>query len=102
MIFAAIDIGSNAIRLLIEESKVVSKNDFYFKKISLTRIPLRLGKDVFSKGYVSEKTKSKLIDAFKAFKLLMKINEVDFYRACATSAMREAEKIGRASCRERV
>ena len=52
MIFAAIDIGSNAIRLLIEESKVVSKNDFYFKKISLTRIPLRLGKDVFSKGYV--------------------------------------------------
>ena len=60
MIFAAIDIGSNAIRLLIEESKVVSKNDFYFKKISLTRIPLRLGKDVFSKGYVTEKTKSKL------------------------------------------
>ena len=91
MIFAAIDIGSNAIRLLIEESKVISKNDFYFKKIALTRIPIRLGKDVFSKGYVTLKTKNKLIDAFKAFKLLMKINEVDFYRACATSAMREAE-----------
>ena len=47
MRFAAIDIGSNAIRLLIEESVVLTKDDYYFKKISLTRIPIRLGKDVF-------------------------------------------------------
>ncbi len=98
MIFAAIDIGSNAIRLLIEESSVQSKDDYYFKKISLTRIPLRLGKDVFSEGYVSERTNKKLIQAFKAFKLLMKINEVDFYRACATSAMREADN-GKEICK---
>jgi exopolyphosphatase/guanosine-5'-triphosphate,3'-diphosphate pyrophosphatase len=90
MRFAAIDIGSNAIRLLVEESVVKSRTDYYFKKIALTRIPLRLGKDVFSKGCISDKTVEKLIKAFHAFKLLMEINEVDFYRACATSAMREA------------
>jgi len=90
MKFAAIDIGSNAIRLLVEESVVKSKTDYYFKKIALTRIPLRLGKDVFSNGCVSDKTVEKLIKAFHAFKLLMEINEVDYYRACATSAMREA------------
>ncbi len=90
MRFAAIDIGSNAIRLLIEESVVLTKDDYYFKKISLTRIPIRLGKDVFSKGFITKKSEKKLVQAFKAFKLLMKINEVHFYRACATSAMREA------------
>ena len=90
MRFAAIDIGSNAIRLLIEESVVLTKDDYYFKKISLTRIPIRLGKDVFSMGFITKKSEKKLVQAFKAFKLLMKINEVHFYRACATSAMREA------------
>ena len=90
MKFAAIDIGSNAIRLLIEESVVKSTEDFYFKKIALTRVPLRLGKDVFSSGNIKGKTIGKLIKAFQAFQLLMEINEVDHYRACATSAMREA------------
>ena len=70
MIFAAIDIGSNAIRLLIEESNVVSKDDFYFKKISLTRIPIRLGKDVFSKGHVTEKTKINLLTLLKLLNFL--------------------------------
>tara|TARA_B100001287_G_scaffold229609_1_gene199967 strand:+ start:22 stop:912 length:891 start_codon:yes stop_codon:yes gene_type:complete len=88
--YAAIDIGSNAIRLLVKESVIKSKNDFYFKKISLTRIPVRLGKDVFSSGFISNSTISKLIKAIKAFKLIVEINEVNFLRACATSAMREA------------
>ncbi len=90
MRYAAIDIGSNAIRLLVKESVIKSKNDFYFKKISLTRIPVRLGKDVFSNGFISNSTITKLIKAIKAFKLIIEINEVNFLRACATSAMREA------------
>ena len=90
MIYAAIDIGSNAVRLLILESKIISKNDFYFKKIGLTRVPIRLGEDVFSDGSISIVNIKKLTQAFKAFKLLMEINDVDFFRACATSAMRES------------
>jgi len=90
MKYAAIDIGSNAIRLLIQDSVITSKSNFYFKKISLTRIPVRLGKDVFTNGYVSKKNIIKLVDSFKAFKLIMKVNEVKHFRACATSAMREA------------
>jgi exopolyphosphatase/guanosine-5'-triphosphate,3'-diphosphate pyrophosphatase len=88
--YAAIDIGSNAVRLLILESKIISKNDFYFKKIGLTRVPIRLGDDVFSKGTISTINIKKLTQAFKAFKLLMDINNVDFFRSCATSAMRES------------
>ena len=91
LIYAAIDIGSNAVRLLIQESKNSSQNEVYFQKISLTRIPLRLGKDVFSKGKINEASVQKLIKVFKVFKLVMEINDVECYRACATSAMREAE-----------
>ena len=90
MRYAAIDIGSSAIRLLVKESVIKSKTDFYFKKISLTRIPIRLGKDVFSNGFISNLTIDKLTKAIKAFKLIIEINEVDFLRACATSAIREA------------
>ena len=90
MKYAAIDIGSNAIRLLIQESVIDSKSNVYFKKISLTRVPVRLGKDVFTKGKVSNKNLINLIDSFSAFKLLMKVNGVTKFRACATSAMREA------------
>ena len=61
MKFAAIDIGSNAIRLLIEESIIKSKDDYYFQKIALTRVPLRLGKDVFSDGFISPNTKNNLV-----------------------------------------
>lgn len=91
MKYAAIDIGSNAVRLLILESKIISNNDFYFKKIGLTRVPIRLGDDVFVEKTISLKNLSKLTKALNAFKLIMEVNEVDFFRACATSAMREAE-----------
>ena len=91
MKYAAIDIGSNAVRLLILESKIISNDDFYFNKIGFTRIPIRLGSDVFMEKTISLKNLSKLTKALNAFKLIMEINEVDFFRACATSAMREAK-----------
>ena len=69
MIFAAIDISSNAIRLLIEESNVVSKNDFYLRKF-LTRIPIRLGKDVFSKVMLQKKRKINLLMLLKLLNFL--------------------------------
>jgi len=91
LIYAAIDIGSNAVRLLIQESKYTAENEVYFQKISLTRIPLRLGKDVFSKGKINNRSVQKLIKVFRVFKLIMEINDVAYFRACATSAMREAK-----------
>ena len=90
MKYAAIDIGTNAARLLICE--VCSNNGFsYVKKISYTRVPLRLGEEVFEDGIISEKKAEKFIDTIKAFKLLAKVYEVKALRACATSAMREAK-----------
>ncbi len=91
MILAAIDIGSNALRLLIEEVVVTGKDKQYFRKISLTRVPLRLGEDVFGKGEISENKSKKLVKALKAFRYLMEVNDVEHFRACATSAMREAK-----------
>ena len=90
MKYAAIDIGTNAARLLIGE--VCSNNGFsYVKKISYTRFPLRLGEEVFEDGIISEKKAEKFIDTIKAFKLLANVYEVKALRACATSAMREAK-----------
>ncbi len=86
---AAIDIGSNAVRLLIS-SVIKRPNDIIYKKISLVRAPLRLGEDVFSKGKLSKKSIKKLVEALKAFKLLMILHNVDSFKAVATSAMREA------------
>lgn len=86
---AAIDIGSNAVRLLIS-SVIKSPNDILYKKISLVRVPLRLGEDVFSKGKLSKESIKKLSEALKAFKLLMILHKVDAFKAVATSAMREA------------
>ncbi len=86
---AAIDIGSNAVRLLIS-SVIKRPNDILYKKISLVRVPLRLGEDVFSKGKLSKKSIKKLDEALKAFKLLMILHKVDAFKAVATSAMREA------------
>lgn len=91
MILAAIDIGSNAVRLLIEEVEVTGENEQYFRKISLTRVPLRLGEDVFGEGKISLDKSNKLVKTLKAFRYLMEVNEVQHFRACATSAMREAE-----------
>ena len=89
--YAAIDIGSNAVRLLIkkedEDENLVSRR---LEKALLLRVPLRLGFDVFALGELSEKKAKKLRRLMKAFRQLMKIYEVTDYRACATSAMRDA------------
>lgn len=87
--FAAIDIGSNAIRLLlakVEERENVTQ----IKKLSLTRVPIRLGADVFDLGRISDKKENEIIKSMQAFRLLMEVYNVRNYRACATSAMREA------------
>jgi hypothetical protein len=88
--FAAVDIGSNAVRLLI--SSVVSQNNeiVEVKKISLVRVPIRLGADGFLKKKIKKDNINRLKDAMIAFKLLMKIHGVLKYKVCATSAMREA------------
>lgn len=90
MILAAIDIGSNAARLLISETSVYKDGSVDFTKLNLLRIPLRLGFDVFDNGFVSDAKKKKLLETLKAYKLLMNIYNVQAYKACATSAMRDA------------
>jgi exopolyphosphatase/guanosine-5'-triphosphate,3'-diphosphate pyrophosphatase len=90
LILAAIDIGSNAARLLICETSVYKDGTVDFTKLSLLRIPLRLGFDVFDKGYVTDEKKKKLIETLKAYKLMMNIYNVQALKACATSAMRDA------------
>lgn len=87
--FAAIDIGSNAMRLLFV-NVIENEDDAIFKKSSITRVPIRLGGDVFTKGKIGKEKKQKLLDAMIAFKHLMLVHDVTDYRACATSAMREA------------
>lgn len=89
MKIAAIDIGSNAARLLINEVKITNKKP-EFIKLNLLRIPLRLGMDVFTIGKIGEEREKMVIDSMKIFSDLMKIYKVDHYRACATSAMRDA------------
>jgi exopolyphosphatase/guanosine-5'-triphosphate,3'-diphosphate pyrophosphatase len=89
--YGAIDIGSNAIRLLISNIIVEEAKEPQFKKSSLVRVPIRLGADAFVSGMISEENTKRMIDAMEAFKLLMKIHNVEKYKACATSAMREAK-----------
>ncbi|HRO42502.1 MAG TPA: exopolyphosphatase [Flavipsychrobacter sp.] len=90
MILAAIDIGSNAARLLISEGAIYKDGTVDFTKINLLRVPLRLGIDVFDKGYISQERKVNLINTMKAYKLLMDVYKVEAMKACATSAMRDA------------
>jgi exopolyphosphatase / guanosine-5'-triphosphate,3'-diphosphate pyrophosphatase len=90
VILAAIDIGSNAARLLISEAAPYKDGTVDFTKLTLLRVPLRLGFDVFDNGAVSAGKRKNLMETIKAYKLLMNIYNVEAYKACATSAMRDA------------
>lgn len=90
MKFGAIDIGSNGVRLLISRPLQEDFRKPEWKKVEFTRLPLRLGDDVFSSKEIGKKKTDLLTKAIKAFSLLLDIYNVDFYRACATSAMRDA------------
>ncbi len=87
--FGAIDIGSNAVRLLIT-NVFESENGPVFKKSSLIRVPIRLGEDVFTDGVIGTVKGAKLVDTMRAFHLLLGVHDVVSFRACATSAMRNA------------
>jgi len=87
--YAAIDIGSNAMRVLIS-NVVETKEEVHFQKNALVRAPIRLGEDSFTLGEISKKNLKRMISAMKAFKLLMKVHGVSHYQAYATSALREA------------
>ena len=86
--FAAIDIGSNAVRLLIKCVTNDAKNPL--AKVQLLRVPLRLGEDAFLHGVISAQKREQLLSLMVAYRQLMDIYAIDGYRACATSAMREA------------
>lgn len=88
--YAAIDIGSNAMRLLIANIVEQNEKETQFNKSSLVRVPIRLGQDAFTVGSISEENIDRMCDAMKAFTLLMKVHKVEQYKAFATSAMREA------------
>jgi len=87
--FAAIDVGSNAIRVLISNI-IESKEGVYFHKNALVRAPIRLGEDSFTLGEISKKNIKRMVKAMRAFRLLMKVHGVSHYQAFATSALREA------------
>jgi exopolyphosphatase / guanosine-5'-triphosphate,3'-diphosphate pyrophosphatase len=91
MILGAIDIGSNAARLLITEVVDSNKNDVQFNKLNLIRVPLRLGFDVFEYGEITKPKQNMLFETMKAYAHLMKAYHVEQCIACATSAMRDAK-----------
>ncbi|RAR73905.1 Ppx/GppA phosphatase family protein [Flavobacterium aciduliphilum] len=88
--YAAIDIGSNAMRLLITNIVEQEGKEPQFNKSSLIRVPIRLGQDAFTVGTITEENINRMVDAMSAFKLLMQVYKIELYKACATSAMREA------------
>ena len=90
MRLAAIDIGSNAARLLITDVLPGPQNIPDFIKVALVRVPLRLGFDVFDKAEISSARVEKIIKTIKSYKLLLDVYEVKHLKACATSAMRDA------------
>ena len=88
--YGAIDIGSNGVRLLISNIVEFDENQTEFKKSALIRVPIRLGEDVFNTGKISEKNIQRMSDAMNSFRLIMSVYGVEKFKACATSAMREA------------
>ncbi len=88
--FAAIDIGSNAIRILISNVIQTEDESVYFQKNALVRVPIRLGEDSFTMGEISKRNIKRMVKAMKAFKLLMNVHGVSEYLAFGTSALREA------------
>ncbi len=88
--YAAIDIGSNAIRLLINNVIFVAGKKPILTKNAIVRVPVRLGQDSFTTGSISDRNIKRLIKSMKSFKLLMDVHGVERYMACATSALREA------------
>lgn len=91
MRLAAIDIGSNGARLLIKNFRTTEDGTQQISRVMYMRVPLRLGSDVFTLGKISKERMLMMKHMLKAFKQIMKLNQVDDYRACATSAMRDAE-----------
>lgn len=91
MKLAAIDIGSNAVRLQIVRVNENPNDSDLFKKLEFVRVPIRLGDDAFKDQFISKEKRKVFKKAMEAFKLIMDAFEVDHYMACATSAMREAE-----------
>ena len=91
MILAAIDIGSNAARLLINDVQKVKDGKTIFNKLNLVRVPLRLGFDVFGSKIISPEKKQMLVETMKSFRHLMNAYNVEALKACATSAMRDAQ-----------
>jgi exopolyphosphatase/guanosine-5'-triphosphate,3'-diphosphate pyrophosphatase len=90
MKFAAIDIGSNAARMQIS-SVLKHPDSISFKKVEYVRFPLRLGLDVFRKGYISPVKETEILKLLQAYKLLMELHQVEDYMLLATSAMRDAQ-----------
>ncbi len=90
MKLAAIDIGSNAARLLISEVSIDSSGEPLFNKINLVRVPLRLGFDVFENGFISQSKRNMIIETMKSYAHLLKAYQIENVLACATSAMRDA------------
>ncbi len=99
-LYAAIDIGSNGVRLLL--SKVMTMGEYIvYAKESLVRMPIRLGADVFRTNKISDEKEEQLVQTMKAFSHLLNAYNPGDYRACATSAMREAENGPRIAARIR-
>ncbi|MDG2396669.1 MAG: exopolyphosphatase [Flavobacteriaceae bacterium] len=88
--YGAVDIGSNAIRLLISNVLILKNKPPLFMNSSIIRFPIRLGQDSFTVGKISSKNIKKIIKAIKAFKIIIKIHGVKNYMACATSALRDS------------
>ena len=90
MRLAAIDIGSNAARLLISDAIINDEGKTEFQKLNLVRVPLRLGFDVFENRMISPEKEEMIVKTIKSYKYLIDVYEVKHTKACATSAMRDA------------